>query len=245
MKKFGRLPKKEDPRTLKMGAYLQPAFPLPPASFSVLQTIYPRLNQYDPATLFTLFPMDANDQYGDCTCAALAHADTCFNGLLGKLSIMAEADVVTLYMKLTGGQDTGMAELDVLKYWKSNSVQGDQIISYVSIDPKNHTMVQQAIATFGGVYLGMNCQENAMNDFDAGVTWEPGTLTNDGHAVFAVEYDQETVTVLTWGDTQKGSWAWWDACVEECYAILPPEAQNTQFAPGFDFEQLQADINLL
>ena len=50
------------------------------------------------------------------------------------------------------------------------------------------------------------------------------------------------VTVLTWGSTQKGTWAWWDECVDEAYAILPPEASNPAFAPGFDVAELQTDL---
>ena len=50
------------------------------------------------------------------------------------------------------------------------------------------------------------------------------------------------VTVLTWGNTQQATWGWWDECVDEAYAILPPEAQNPDFAPGFNIAQLQADL---
>ena len=42
---------------------------------------------------------------------------------------------------------------------------------------------------------------------------------------------------------QQGSWAWWDECVDEAHAILPPEAQKPGFAKGFDFAQLQTDLN--
>jgi len=57
-----------------------------------------------------------------------------------------------------------------------------------------------------------------------------------------VAYDGNGVTVLTWGNTQQGSWAWWDGCVDEAYAILPPESQKPGFAKGFDFAELQADL---
>ena len=95
---------------------------------------------------------------------------------------------------------------------------------------------------FGGVYLGFQVQQNCVQEFDAHKPWTPGPLTNDGHAVFAVGYDHSGVTVLTWGNTQQGTWAWWDECVDEAYAILPPEAQTAGFAPGFDFAQLKADV---
>jgi hypothetical protein len=162
--------------------------------------------------------------------------------LVGKQKIMAKTAAVKLYMKLTGGVDGGLNELDVLNYWRQNPVDGDEIITYVALTPKNHTSVQQAIRLFGGVYLGFQVQANCQQEFDAHQPWTPGTLTNDGHAVFAVAYDQNGVTVLTWGNTQQATWAWWDECVDEAYAILPPEAKNPNFAPGFNLAQLQADL---
>ena len=100
-------------------------------------------------------------------------------------------------MHLTGGIDSGLNELDVLNYWRSNAVSGDKILAYASIDVKNHTHVQQAIQLFNGVYLGFQVQQNCIQEFDARQPWTPGPLTQDGHAVFAVAYDSTGVTVLT------------------------------------------------
>jgi hypothetical protein len=215
------------------------ALPPPPASYDVLATVYKKLNNSDPRILF---PMDDNSRLGDCTIAALAHAMTAYNGLVGKKKIMPQGDVLKLYMHLTNGVDSGLNELDVLNYWQSQPVYGDKILAFASIDMKNHTHVQQAIELFGGVYLGFQVQQNCIQEFDAGQPWTPGPLMQDGHAVFAVAYDSNGVTVLTWGNIQKATWAWWDECVDEAYAILPPEAKKSDFAPGFDFDQLQADL---
>ncbi len=133
--------------------------------------------------------------------------------------------------------------MKVVNYWHANTALGNKILAFVKIDPKNHTHIQQAIEIFGGVYLGFQVQQNAIQEFDAKQPWTPGPLTNDGHAVFAVGYDPKTVTVLTWGSTQQGTWAWWDECVDEAYAILPPAAQKTGFAPGFNFAQLKQDLS--
>jgi hypothetical protein len=187
--------------------------------------------------------MDGNDTLGDCTIAALAHADTVYNGLVTKTpKIMAQQDVIKLYEQMTGGVDSGLNELDVLNYWQSNGVNGDKILAFTSINPKNHTHIQQAIQLFGGVYLGFQVQKNCIQEFDAHKPWTPAPLTHDGHAVYAVAYDPKEVTVLTWGNTQLATWAWWDECVDEAYAILPPEAANPGFAPGFNITQLQADL---
>jgi len=237
--RFGKHPPKQDYRTLRFKSYLTAKLAPPPASYDVLPQVYEKLKVSDPTALF---PMDGNDTLGDCTIAGLAHAETVYSGLVGKKKIMGKQNVVKLYMHLTGGIDSGLNELDVLNYWQSNVVSGDKILAYVSIDVKNHTHVQQAIQLFGGVYLGFQVQQNCVQEFDAHQPWTPGPLTQDGHAVFAVSYDSTGVTVLTWGNTQKATWPWWDECVDEAYAILPPEAEKAGFAPGFNFAQLQADL---
>jgi hypothetical protein len=237
--RFGKHPPKNDFRTLRFKNYLKSNIAAPPAAENKLSQVYKKLNINDPTKLF---PMDGNDTYGDCTIAALAHAETVFRGLVGNELIMPSPAVVKLYLHLTGGADTGMNELDVLNYWQSNRVSGDELIAFAKIDPKNHTEVQQALHLFGGVYLGFQVQQNCQQEFQSHQPWTPGPLTNDGHAVYAVAYDKNGVTVLTWGNTQNGTWAWWDECVDEAYALLPPEAQKPGFAPGFDFAQLKADL---
>jgi hypothetical protein len=186
--------------------------------------------------------MDGNDALGDCTIAGLAHATTVFHGRIGEKKIMTKPAVVKLYMHLTGGIDSGLVELDVLNYWRQHKVSGDEILAFVAIDPKNHTHVQQGIQLFGGVYVGFQVQQNCVQEFEERQPWTSGPLTADGHAVFAVGYDPKGVTALTWGNTQQGTWAWWDECVDEAYAILPPQAKDPDFAPGFNVKQLQADL---
>jgi hypothetical protein len=236
--RFGKHPPKQDYRTLILKNYITLELAPPPASFDVLGVVFGKLGVSDPTKLF---PMDGNDTLGDCTIAALAHAETVYRGLVAKEVIMPQASVVKLYMHLTGGVDSGLNELDVLNYWQSNKVDGDKILAFAKIDPKNHTHVQQAIQLFGGVYLGFQVQQNCVNEFNAHKPWTPGPLTNDGHAVYAVSYDATGVTVLTWGNTQKGTWAWWDECVDEAYAIIPPEAIMKGFS-GFNLAQLKADL---
>ncbi|HEY1203449.1 MAG: hypothetical protein ABSH46_16520 [Bryobacteraceae bacterium] len=237
--RFGKHPPKLDYRTLRFKSYLKPGIAAPPPAVDVLTRVYAQLKIKDPTKLF---PMDGNDTLGDCTIAALAHAVTVYRGLVGSKTILSQQAVVKLYMHLTGGVDSGMNELDVLNYWRQNAVAGDEILAFASIEPKNHTHVEQAIQLFGGVYLGFQVQQDCIQEFDAHQPWTPGPLTNDGHAVFAAAYDQTGVTVLTWGNTQQATWAWWDECVDEAYVLLPPEAKDKGFAPGFDIAQLQADF---
>src|SRR6266853_5507370 len=98
--RFGKHPPKQDYRTLRLKNYLTSTLAAPPASYDALPRVYQKLNTADPTKLF---PMDGNDTLGDCTIAALAHAETVYNGLVGKEKILGEKSVVKTYMHLTGG----------------------------------------------------------------------------------------------------------------------------------------------
>jgi hypothetical protein len=237
--RFGKHAPKHDYRTLRLKDYISKLAP-PPETYDVLASdVYPNLGISDPTQLF---PIDGNDVYGDCTIAGISHAITVYRGMISQNVIPSSDDIVKLYFHLTDGQDTGLNELDVLNYWRQNSFEGDEIIAYAKIDVTKHDQVMQAISLFGGIYLGFQVQVNAIDDFNNGNPWTPGDLTNDGHAVYATAYDQNYVTVLTWGNTQLGTWGWWDECVDEAYAIISPEAADPKFAPGFDLDQLLEDL---
>ena len=235
---FGKLPKKDDDRNLKFATYSKELAP-PPESFDNLSTIYTKLGISDPKKLF---PMDGNDVYGDCVMAGIAHMITGWNGLIGKKKIPSTTAVVRQYKKQTGGVDTGLSELDTLKYWNKHSFFCEKILAFVESDPKNHVHTMQSIERFKGIYVGMNVQQNAIADFDAGRMWTPGKLTGHGHCVVIVGYDKDTVTILTWGGLIKATWSWVDCCVDESYPILPVESKSPEFAPGFDFKTLQSDL---
>jgi hypothetical protein len=237
--RFGKHPPKADYRTLRLADYLTPSLPPAPPAYDALARVATALPGYDTGALY---PLDANDTLGCCTIAALAHASTVWHGLLGKHKVMTRAAVVKLYFHLTGGIDSGLNELDVLNYWRKHSESGDKILAFASINPSRHDHIMQAVSLFGGVYIGFQCQRNCVEQFDAKKPWTPGKLTNDGHAVFVTGYDPSGVTCLTWGAAQAGTWAWWDECVQEAYAIISPECKDPAFCPGVDFAALTADL---
>ncbi len=237
--KFGKHPARLDGRNLMFADYVTAQLPSPPAAFDVLKTVYQKTKVADPAVLF---PMDGNDTFGCCTIAALGHAITLYRGLVGQQRIMLRDAIVRLYFKLTGGQDSGLNMLDTLSYFRHNSIAGDQISAYVSINLLNHTHVKQAIQIFGAIYLGFIVQKDAIADFSAGIPWTPGPTLNEGHAIVLVGWDQRYVKLLTWGNVFLGTWEWLDSTADEGYALLPPEAAIAGFASGFDFEALRIDL---
>lgn len=239
--KFGKLAPLNDYRTLRLSSYLEADLPAPPPSYSTLERVYKNLNVSDPKELF---PMDGNDRLGDCTIAAVGHAATLFNGMIGVKHIYTEEEIVNTYLKLTGGKDTGLRELDVLNYWRKNVTCGSKILGYAKIRTSNHDHIKQAIKIFGGVYIGFQVTENCLEQFENNQTWTTGKLLNEGHAVFATDYDENGVTVLTWGNVQKGTWQWWDQCVDEAYAIIPRVALLDSFQ-YINFYQLQKDLKAI
>src|ERR1043166_421294 len=135
--RFGKNPAKNDYRTLRFQDFLSiVSLPPPPVALDVLAKVYAKLHTSDPTVLF---PMDANDQYGDCAIAALAHAQTVYKGLLGQKVIMPAATVVKDYFHLTGGVDSGLYVLEVLAFWRNHV---DRILAYVKMNPLNHDHVK-------------------------------------------------------------------------------------------------------
>lgn len=238
-KRFGRLAKKPEAKTLKLSKYLLAGLPVPPAQVDNLSKVYEKLG-IDKVQ--DLFPMDGNDTLGDCTIAAAGHAITLWNGLNGVKNVPEQGDLVGVYKSLTGGQDSGLVETDVLKFWMQTGICGDKILAYIEVDHKNRTHVEQAIQLFGGLYIGVNVTAQMEKQFDHGRPWTPGHLTGDGHAMFAASYDHIGVTCLTWGNRNVGTWSWWMEAVDEAYAILPSEAAAFD---GLDLETLKVDLQLI
>src|SRR5205085_12683333 len=179
---------------------------------------------------------------GCCTISAAAHAESLWDAYCGRRRIPTTKAVLADYFALTGGADSGLVMLDVCNHWRQVGVTGERILAFAGVDHRRHDLVRQAIYLFGGLYLGFQVQEGAINDFEARRMWTPGALLNEGHAVWAYAYTSDWIAVLTWGSTQRGSWDWFDECVDEVFAIVPGEAAIPNFAPGLDLAALKTDL---
>ncbi len=217
--------------------------PPPPATLDILPRVF---TAFGSTNVGALFPIDHNDYYNDCVKAAEAHADTIWDAYTGVQDIVPADAVLSEYFTETGGTDTGLNLGNSLNRWLTTPVFGDKLLGVVSINRADHTHMQQALTLFGGLIIAFTVEQNCISDFDAGIPWTPGTLTSEGHAVVITGYTGSGATdflnVLTWGAAQKATWSWWDYCGRACYAILPPDAANMTFDPGFDMTMLLADL---
>ena len=245
--KLGKLPYREDQRTLKLRLVMKAELPPIPEAFSVDQSLGGIQDNY----------VYGNDRYGCCAVAAVAHHTLRFEDYeQGRQIDISTADVLTWYWRLQGWKggcwldnkpDNGLVMLDVLKDWRGNGWKAAGGIyknyAYGLVNWKDHEDVKAAIYLLNGAYVGIMLPKSAQTQYDLGLPWAADESPDGswgswgGHAVYVFSYDQDGLTCMTWGKRQKLSWAFWDKYVEECWAIIdrPNKADSI-----VDCEKLEA-----
>lgn len=241
-RKLGKLPPKFDARTLQLRRYLPPV-ELPAAPPSV-----------DYAARVPAWGVMANDRVGDCTCAACGHmvmewtANSRRGIVPSDAAVLRMYSAVTGYDPATGANDNGATCIDVLNYWRRHGLSRHKILAYAQAPPGDTMHVKQALYLFEGLYLGLAMPLSAKKQKiwakPAG-GWrgdgEPGSW--GGHAVPAIAYDADCVSVITWGYVQKMSWAFFHRCVDESYACVSRDMLKAGRCPlGFDLPTLMRDL---
>ncbi len=232
--KLGKKPRRFDRRTLRLARYLTPALPLPPPAVTNSQGI-------------TSWGMMLNDTLGDCTIAGVAHAIQVWTLSKGSEVTVPDPTVLQFYEQWDGydpnnpGSDQGGVELDVLNDWRQNGFDGHPLLAFADPDTQDTLHVQQAIALFGGLYIGVQLPISAQTqdvwDVDTSPNGKPGSW--GGHCVFVPDYDATGLTCITWGAPKKMTWGFWGTYCDEAHALLSPDWQPPA---GFDMAALQADL---
>ncbi len=247
--KLGKLPPKLDPRTLRLAKYLSADLPAPPDSVDWTAGIKD-------------WGMLGNDVLGDCTVAAVAHAVQVWMANVGwpwDPSVDA-AEVIKYYSWWAGynpadpSSDQGAVELNILNDWRKMDYAGHKLLSYADPDPLNHTHVQQSIALFGGVYIGLalpfSAQSQEIWDVVGDPTKDPDSMPGSwgGHAVYVPAYKHNTeghalYRAITWGQLIPITERFWNAYVDETHTLLGGMFLEKNVAPsGFGMTALEADL---
>jgi len=155
--KLGKQPARHDPRTLLLASYVTPALPTPPASCDLTG----KVNSWG---------MMANDQIGDCTCAAAGHLlmewtanDQNKMFTPTDKQIVAAYSAITGYNPATGANDNGAVEIDVLNYWRQSGIAAHKIGAYVALEPSNHIHIMDSVYLFEGCYIGLRLPISAQD----------------------------------------------------------------------------------
>lgn len=195
--------------------------------------------------------MMGNDQLGDCTCAMAGHAVQVITSNGDRLIQPSDQQVIQLYEG--SGYDPSDPSTDqgwtldaVLTAVQQNGLAGVKIDAFADTDI-SIAAAQQAIYLFGGANLGVMITQADMDAFKNGEPWTSTSMDSvlGGHAIFAPQYYQHGIGVITWGKLQAATWDWFLAhCDEVKAAILFPWVQNTlgKNPDGFNQAQLEADL---
>jgi hypothetical protein len=173
-----------------------------------------------------------NRDYGCCTCAAMGHIIRQGTDItLGQPSSVTTEHVLKAYQEACGwvpgdpSTDQGGYMRDVLKYAQKVGIGGYKIDGYGLID-RTDPLVFAALLkgfhfAFGSLYLGADlpraAQWQTIWDIPDGQrpVGDYAPRSWGGHAINSVEYDEELLTIHTWGHKQQLTYRWaWTYIVE-------------------------------
>src|SRR5208282_1786224 len=247
---LGKTHAKFDPRTLKLRDYLSSTYTPPPfASYTWGITSWGLMMNGPDPDMPAGVPAAG---LGDCTIAACAHAIQVWTK--GKVTppnalILEKYEQWDGYVLGNASTDQGGEELTVLADWRNQTFGGHVLRAFVSPQPQNFGHVMASIALFGGIYIGLQLPNSAMDQTNNGQVWD--VVANDGgiaggHAVFCPAYhfkdptasEKTTITAITWGQQQKMTAAFWDKYCDESHTLL-----GAAWTPeGINLTQLEADL---
>jgi hypothetical protein len=245
--KLGKAHPIHDPRTLLLANYLDStALPTAPVQYTFAKDIAP-----------SAWGMMNNDKIGDCTCAAAGHLLMEWTDDNGALFTPSDKDIVAAYAAITGYNpvtgvnDNGANENEVLNYWRKTGIAGHKIVAYAALEPKNNNHIMLAVYLFGGCYIGLSLPVSAQTQTvwsvpPQGATGAGAPGSWGGHAVCVVGYDTQGLTVVTWGATKQMTWSFWNTYCDESYAIISQDFIKKNTTPcGFDLAALETDLKAI
>lgn len=238
--RLGKQPPRHDDRTLRLARYLDDStLPTPPDTL-------------DLTGGRGTWPMALNDRLGCCTCATASHMVEQWTAQAGSPTdvpddaVLAAYEAVSGYNPQTGANDNGAVELDVLNFWRQTGVAGHQIGAFAAVN-LTPDAVRRACWLFEGLYVGVQLPVTAQGQDvwdvvpNAGSAAYPGSW--GGHAINISGYDNDGVTVITWGALKRATWTWLAAYLDEAYAIISADYLHAGQSPtGLDLEHLTADL---
>lgn len=249
-RKLGKLAAKHDARTPWLSEFL----------------LRHRLPKPQPFDWMKGLPFDlgmmGNDVAGDCTCAGAGHMIQVQTAANGRGVTPSTSQILDAYKAITlavngrafdpadPSTDTGLALLDVLKYWRTNGIAGHKIGGFVKLRHDDQAEIEIGGRLFGGLYTGAQLPTSAEQQLARGDEWQ---ATGDpagtwgGHCMYIGAADEGGPVYATWGKRQRAEYGWVAAYADEMYAVIDDDwVTGKKPAPsGFDIVKLREFLGAL
>lgn len=241
--KLGKLEPVEDRRSLRLDAYVDRTVLVAPRVGGARHVV-------------KVFPMLANDEFGDCVFAGAQHETQQFRARVKRpvfkptvKGTLAAYSAVTGFDKNDASTDRGAVVLDALNFRRKTGIEGHKIGAFAQVEAGNRQNVRLAVHLFGVLGIGLALPAAAQEQTGTwhlgpratGSQWEPGSW--GGHYVPIIAYDASGLTCVTWGALKTITWQFFDRYCEEAWAILSPDwLSHGRSHHGLDLAALQADL---
>lgn len=185
--------------------------------------------------------MLGNDKFGCCAWATEAHLSMLRTDEIGDRAPFDEACVLSDYSRQTGftptdpSTDRGTDLDEQAQYLRKVGIidqkgRRHKIGAYAEPD-LSPAKLSQAAYLFSGVNVGFRVYQSAMDQFDAGETWDIDTPEGDflgGHSVALVGKHAGKYAFVTWGRLQWATSRWIRRYVDQAVVGLSPDVLSTK-----------------
>ncbi|MFF8916780.1 hypothetical protein ACF08M_26520 [Streptomyces sp. NPDC015032] len=241
--RLGKAPAKIDRRTLNFAQYLETT--LPPAPIAKSWT--DKVQDWEAL---------GNIQYGDCVEAAALHLEQNWSAYEGPAEFEPnEKEALDAYTAIAGfspsdpSTDQGTNMLQALVYWRNQGIGGNKIFAFAACEPGNTEHIRDAIALFGGAYIGLALpdtakQQNVWMVPPGGPVGEGAPNSWGGHCVPVIGYTPTQLFCVTWGQLHAMTWQFFQTYCDEAYAVLSGQWTDPSRPDpdGFTLDQLRQDL---
>lgn len=186
------------------------------------------------------FPIDGNNQYGDCYYTACAHAVQAATGnKIGGMPVQFNvAKLVARYKVLSGG-DNGLSDQQIFPEWKRGIIGPNgpyKILAEFTVDPKDHETIALLMWIGCGCLVTLALADSWYQNAAPGATWDKATPDqNNGHAIYSSGRNTDgSWNVETWGMSPpiKLTQAGLESCDPEVIAYISPDMFDAKgYAP--------------
>jgi hypothetical protein len=175
-----------------------------------------------------------NNEYSDCTCVSYTNNARGVAYLAGYELAVDPDDPLANFAALSGVPVTEAASVDgavmqdVLAYQEQHGFNvGPQLLVATSgTVAVNRMAMAQAMATLGGLWIGVTLHEREMDSWGSGTLWDtvaPAGAIAGGHAVNLWAYeglaDDSRVWLATWGAWQAATWRLLESITDEAHGL--------------------------